>query len=953
MFRLSLKWFWLAAAALLGAGLLLNLSITLVVEGLWFSEVNYLSVFATGLGAKVVLWVMAFVLALAVFGLNTGYAWQGRVAPRPAKDSAAARSAVRRAQDAPDLFSPVQIQLWGSWLLLAGAVVLSASLAWLLSERWLEVLSWLNQAPFGLKDPLFERDLAFYIHSLPVWEALLRWSLGLWSLTGLATACLYWLKGRLWLLTSTPKPQQRPSRLQTPAQRHLLLLTGVVLLHICLGHWFSRYDLLYSQRGVIFGANYADVYAQLPANGFLTGVSLLSAGVLLWLAVRGFKSLPQRMPLFLLGGYALSALMIGFLYPQAVQAFVVLPNELKRDLPYIERNIQFTRQAFKLTDVEVRPFTLKDNLTYADIQKNSATIKNVRLWDSQPLLETYRQLQEIRPYYQFPNLDVDRYMISGELRQVMHSARELDYAQVPQRAQTWVNQHFFYTHGYGLTLSPVNVVTPEGLPDFFIKDIPPRATSAAVQAALPIDNPALYYGELTDTNVFVSTSDRELDYPQGDENVYASYTGTGGVAAGQLWQRLLYAWHFRDLRMLLANEFTPQSRLMFRRNIRTRAQTIAPFLRYDHDPYLVIADGQLFWLLDAYTTSRRYPYSEPNTALSPYAEPGEVAADFNYIRNSVKVVIDAYSGSVEFYLVDPQDPIVQTYRNIFPDLFKPLEAMPENLRRHLRYPEDLFQVQTHQYATYHMSDPQVFYNKEDQWQTPNETRRGITQPMRPYYLILKLPAQQNVSPTEEFALLSPFTPTNKENMIAWMAARCDSSEYGKLLVYEFSKQSLVFGPRQVEARINQNPQIAEQISLWNEHGSRVNQGNLLVIPIENSLLYIEPLYLEAEQSRLPQLTRVIAAYKDRVVMNHTLEESLEELFAEDSRQASEVPEPEGSPTPQPDLSEQLVAQPLTAKALQQWQQAQDALQNGNWAEYGRLQTELRQTLEQLDAQRQR
>ncbi|WP_242041536.1 UPF0182 family protein [Leptolyngbya sp. FACHB-261] len=766
------RWSWVLGLALIGFGFLVDQAITLAVESFWFAEVDYLSVFATSLGVRLLLWLAGFVLALLILGSDLSYVWRRTVLPR-AK------------------FRDQELGSWLKRLLIVSVLGLSAVMAEFFSKDWLPVLTWLNQVRFETQDPLFHQDLAFYMYSLPVWQALLFWSLLLWLLVLGSSALLYGLRQRL---TTQPDSSESAKtivkataqRLPLAASQHLLWLVGVLWLHVALTHWLSRYDLLYSSRGVIFGANYADVHAQLPANWFLAGISLLSAVACFWLGWHSLKNAPTKTLLLLVGGYVLSFLLIGVLYPQVIQAFVVLPNELERELPYIERNIQFTRQGYNLTNVETQAFTLKDNLTYKDIQNNPGTIRNIRLWDSQPLLETYRQLQEIRPYYQFPTVDVDRYSIDGELRQVMHSARELDYSQVPRRARTWVNQHFFYTHGYGFTLSPVNIVTHEGLPDFFIKDIPPQATSPAIETAIPVDNPSIYYGELTRTNVFVSTTDKELDYPQGNQNVYASYTGTGGVPVARFWQRLLYAWHFRDPRMLPANEFTDQSRFMFRRNIQERVQTIAPFLRYDRDPYMVIEDGRLYWFLDAYTTSTHYPYSEPSDA--PF--------DFNYIRNAVKVVIDAYNVSVDFYVSDPQDPLIRTYQRSFPALLQPLEKLPQSLRRHLRYPEDLFQVQAQQYATYHMDDSQVFYNKEDQWHIPPETRQGITQPMRPNYLILKLPNQQNQkdnSLPEEFALLSPFTPSNKDNLIAWMAARCDAEEYGKLLVYEFSKQSQFLG----------------------------------------------------------------------------------------------------------------------------------------------------------------
>ena len=795
---------------------------------------------------------------------------------------------------------PVSKQTWRG----LGIVLISGSAAAIAMAHWFTVLVALFQVPVDTADPILQRDVSFYLFSLPLELQLQRW--GLWL--GLITAGLVIVCYGIRLRGQSAESQGALGRL---AQRHLLLLGALLLLLQGWGHWLARYTLMYSTRGSFAGANYADVHGQLPANGFLTGVAMVGAMALVWLAafnpeVARLKSVRGGSPdwfwnpavlavvLVVLGGYGLAAVGVGLIYPDLVQRIGVVPNELERDRPYIEHNIAFTRQGFNLSEVDVQSFQVKDNLTPDSLIHNRATLRNIRLWDNEPLLAAYRQLQEIRPYYQFPSVDVDRYPIAGDLRQVMHSARELDYSLIPERARTWVNDHFFYTHGYGLALSPVNVVTRVGLPDFFIQDIPPRATSPAAAAAFPIDNPAIYFGELTDLDVFVNTNAQELDYPKEEANIYATYQGTGGLPIGHLWQRLLYAWHFGDWQILLSQEFTPDSRFLFRRQINQRVKILAPFLRYDHDPYLVIADGGLYWMIDAYTTSRYYPYSEPTPS-----------GDLNYIRNAVKVVVGAYNGGVEFYLSDPQDPIIRTYQRIYPSLFKPLAAMSPGLRSHIRYPIDLFQVQTQQYATYHMSDAQVFYNKEDLWQIPDQVRQvdspggeggGATewllnpalpgpvptvQPMPPHYLILELSsidATANPSRSEEFVLLSAFTPANKQNLIAWMAARCDGDEYGKLLVYQFSRESLVFGPQQVEARISQNPLISEQISLWNQQGSRVNRGSLLIIPVEQSLLYVQPLYLEAENSKLPELTRVIVAYRDQVVMEPTLEAALAALF---------------------------------------------------------------------------
>ncbi|NEQ33340.1 MAG: COG1615 family transporter, partial [Leptolyngbya sp. SIO4C5] len=512
-------------------------------------------------------------------------------------------------------------------------------------------------------------------------------------------------------------------------------------------------------------------------------------------------------------------------------------------------------------------------------------------------LETNRQLQQIRLYYEFLDADVDRYALiqddgTTDLRQVLISARELNYEQVPAEAQTWVNQHLIYTHGYGFTMSPVNTAAPSGLPDYFIKDIAHVPSSEVIRRSIPVGEPRLYFGELTDNYVMTRTRVEELDYPSGSDNVYNTYDGRAGINLGNRWRRLLFAKHLSDWQMLFTANFTPETQLLFRRNINERVRTIAPFLRYDTDPYLVIADVEqtdlekvpqadnvssdpnyLYWVIDAYTTSDRYPYSDPGSY------------DFDYIRNSVKVVIDAYHGSVNFYVADARDPIIQTWNKIFPDMFQALDDMPPALRQHIRYPQDFYQVQSDQLMTYHMTDPQVFYNREDQWRAPNEIYANEPQTVDPYYLIMRLPAQETV----EFILLRPFTPAQRNNLVAWLAASSDGDRYGRMLLYRFPKQELVFGPEQIEARINQDPEISQRISLWNTQGSRANQGNLLVIPIEQSLLYVEPLYLEAEQNRLPTLARVIVVYQNRIAMAETLEESLGAVFGANAGQPSAPP----------------------------------------------------------------
>lgn len=835
---------WYGGLGILVVLVLMDWGSRLYVDGAWFGELGYGSVLLTTWLWRLGVGSLGFGVAFGVLLFNFEQAWK-----HPHRPSL--------------------------WLLSA---VLAAGFAWFLQDHWLTVAVWIQQVPVGERDPVFGRDLGFYIFSLPFWELAQAWLTRLLGLALGIVAVIY--------VTELGLAKQRLTVVLTlAAQRHLLSLSGFLCLTLGWGHWLSRYQLLYSRRGTVFGASFTDVQAQLPANTLLCGVALLTAVGLFWVGVgqlspavlkaQSWMGYPRRpwirtvvVPLALLLGYWASRLVMGQGYPALVQALLVTPNELERERPYIERSIHFTNLGFGLDHVEVIPFQDDETLTAADLAENAATLRNVRLWDPEPLLETYRQLQEIRPYYQFPFVDVDRYRIGSELRQVMHSAREMDYSRVPPRAQTWVNQRFFYTHGFGFTLSPVNVVTREGLPDFFISDIPPKSVNAAVESTLGVDNPRVYYGEITDTDVIVGGSARELDFPTADYNVYGAYDGTGGVSLGQLWQRFLFSWTFRDPRLLISREFTANSRILFRRQIGDRVRQLAPFLTFDQDPYLVIVDRHLYWLYDAYTLSDHLPYSD-------YAYLGS-NPPFNYIRNSVKAVVDAYHGTVKFYIFEPEDPIIQVYQNIFPDLFLSKDEMPEEFRRHTRYPEDLFQVQTQQYQVYHMEDPQIFYNREDQWQVAAQVRNERPRPMPPQYLILNLP--EVASNQAEFTLFSPYTPASKQNMVAWMAAGCDGDRYGRLTVYKFSKQKLIFGPQQVEARINQNPEITERVSLWNQHGSRVLLGHLLVIPMGRTLIYAQPLYLEAEDSRLPQLTRVIVVYEDQVVMRQNLEEALAALF---------------------------------------------------------------------------
>ncbi|PPT08278.1 INTEGRAL MEMBRANE PROTEIN (Rhomboid family) [Geitlerinema sp. FC II] len=802
---------------------------------------------------------------------------------------------------------PVVILLSPRLCLRISTIALSLGFGVLLPAQWARILQAFRPTEFAQTDPLFGLDIAFYSFRLPVLELLEFWSFGVVGYCFVAVTLTY-------LLSGDSLSEGRFPGFSRRQQRHLQGLGGVTAMVLALSFWLQRYELLYSEDGVVYGASYTDVNVTLPAYTALALLAVAIAVLLLWQALTGASPFDRRSrrrptleeklaprrprktlvpPLYvILGGYAIAAGATTWLLPALVQRIVVQPNELARERPFIERSIAYTRGSFDLDNIEVETFNPTGTLDEASLKANSLTIRNIRLWDSRPLLDTNRQLQQIRLYYKFANADIDRYTIrrrptpnnpqANETRQVILAARELDYSAVPDRAQTWVNQHLVYTHGYGFTMSPVNTATQSGLPEYFVKGIateptpgqddPIEVTDPLVRDSIPIGSPRLYYGELTDTYVMTSTRIQELDYPSGDENVYNTYDGRGGIRIGTGWRRWLYAVYLRDWRMVLTENFLPETKLLFRRTLDRRVKSIAPFLRYDADPYLVTADldpdnddpnkNYLYWILDAYTTSDRYPY----------ADPGDHS--FNYIRNSVKVVIDAYNGSVQFYVVDGRDPILQTYQKLFPTLFQPLSVMPRTLLRHIRYPIDLFSVQSERLLIYHMTDPQVFYNREDQWQVPTEIYRNEEKSVEPYYLIMKLPQ----STSEEFILLHPFTPRRRANSIAWLAGRSDGENYGKLLLYQFPKQELVYGPGQIEARINQDPVISQQLSLWNQQGSRVIQGNLLMIPIERSLLYVEPLYLEAEQNSLPTLARVIVAYENQIAMAPTLDRALTAIF---------------------------------------------------------------------------
>lgn len=789
---------------------------------------------------------------------------------------------------------------WWGWMLAGIACIAGLSA----SRHWVILQQFLHATPFGTADPLFGRDVGFYVFKLPVYRFLADGLFGWLVVITLGVAVGYavtygrLMLGGVWLA---------PAGVRT----HLSLLSGAAVLVRGVGFWLDTFDLLYSSRGPVLGASFTDVYAVLPALRVLT-VLFAICGLLL-MANMWMRTVRLAIATVLLIVLAWAGGLV--VYPGLVQALRVRPNELTAEAPFIARSIAGTRAGFGLSRFREWEFPAVP-LEAADITRNRATIENVRLWDYRPMLRAINQLQTLRPYYTFSDVDIDRYAIGGIQRQVMLSARELATNRLPEGARNWVNEHLVYTHGYGLVMMPINRVSEEGMPEFYVKNFPLESP-----VGITVTRPEIYYGELTTNYVVVNTNVPELNYPRGEENVYTRYEGRGGIRMGYL-ARLALAYRFGDMKLLLSRDIRADSRLLFGRQIGTRVTRIAPFLRYDRDPYLVVADGRLVWLLDAYTATDRYPYATRH-------------GDLNYMRNSVKVVVDAYDGTVAFYLMTPDEPIARTLASVFPTLFRPAREMPAAIAAHLRYPVDLFEVQVQVFSTFHMRDPQVFYNREDVWTVPKEIFGNETVPVEPYYVTMRV--AEGTSP--EFVLMQPLAPSGRDNLIAWMAARNDPPHYGEVIVYRFPKARIVFGPLQIEARIDQDPLISPQLTLWNQQGSQVIRGNLLVIPLDEGLLYVEPLFLQAERGQIPELRRVIAVAGSRIVMAPTLDGALGDLFG--GRAGLQRP-----PGSIPSLAD---VRFLTEQALEHYRRAQERLRAGDFSGYSEEIERLGRILEQLRA----
>ena len=768
--------------------------------------------------------------------------------------------------------------------------------------QWEDVLLFTNRVTVGTVDPVIGKDIGFYLFSLPLMDLLKGFCNFMLSVTMLMVGAVYFVRGGI-VLT------ERGAIIDENVRRHLAVLIGIFSFTIAAGYYLDGFSLLLSGGGTFHGAGYADVHARLPAFRVLTFLTPL-AGLLLAVGIwKGKWRMALLPPVIVI---AISIIWVR-VYPGMLQKFKVAPNELALETPYIENNIKFTRFGYDVDKIETVPFDVDTKLSAADIANNDATIKNIRLWDHAPLLKTYSQLQQIRTYYKFFDVDNDRYMVNGQYTQVMLSPRELSYADLPSK--NWINERLIFTHGNGITFGPVSRISKEGLPEFFVKDIP-----AVSLADIKVTRPEIYFGELSNEYVIVKTRVPEFSYPTATGNINTTYAGKGGVPLDSLLKKALFAAWFKTEKILLSSDITKQSRIIYNRNINERVRAIAPFLSFDSDPYMVVDEkGKLKWIIDAYTYSDRLPYSKP------------LKDGVNYMRNSVKTVIDAYDGTLSFYIIDPEDVLVKVYSRMFPELFKPLAAMPSDLRKHLRYPHQFLQLQAAMFAAYHMTDPKVFYNKENLW----EIAALGDKPMEPYYTIMKLPGEK----MEEYILLLPFTPSNRDNLAAWLTARCDEPNYGKIRAYTFPRDRLIYGPKQIDARINQDSFISQQLTLWNQRGSEVIRGSMLVIPIEKSLLYVQPLFLAADKSALPELKRVIVAFGDQVVMEENLELALQRLFGGKSAP------PRAAKEAKVDLKSSTSTSAKEAMSI--YERATNLQRQGDWAGYGEELRKLEQVLKRM------
>ena len=932
------------------------LLIDFITDWLWFKEMGYVSVFFTQLFTELKVGIPVFVILTLLVNLYLKQLKKGyfkKIASHEATD-------MKKLNRYTGIISVV-----------FGLV----TAFYAVTNLWFEILQFINATDFDIKDPLFHLDISFYIFRLDFLKQLNEMFIGIVLLLIIVTVIYYTILltmhspdifehddeaepagpafddgedrysgggnpfegmggntpfdkvfgafGKKGPAKAQPKKPRRQlddnnfRQLMNIASGQLSLLGVIFFIMIALNFLLKQFDLLHAHTGAVYGAGFTDVNVTLWVYRVLAVLALFGAvTVVHHIRKKQFKKiLTIPVIMIIIGAVGIGA---GYL----VQNFIVSPDEINKEAQYLERNIEYTQYAYQLNDVEEKSFAADNNLTSEDIVNNPETINNIRINDYQPVNTFYNQTQSIRQYYKFNDVDVDRYMIDGELTQTYLSTREIDEEKINQ---TWLNRHLKYTHGYGITLSRVDSVTASGQPDVLIKNIPPESSVEEIT----VDRPEIYFGELSDDYILVNTSEDEFDYPEGSSNKYTQYEGTAGIKMN-LFNRILFSIKERSMKILVSSNIKSDSKIVINRDVVERVKKIMPYLSYENDPYTVVADGKIYWMMDAYTTSSYYPYSEPYD--------GKIGGT-NYIRNSVKVVVDAYNGTTDFYIVDENDPIAMTFQQIYPKLFKSIDQMPESLQAHIRYPNTLFNIQAGVYSRYHMEDVKVFYQNEDVWDIANEIYGTEQQVMEPNYYVVKLPGEKDA----EFINSIPYTPKSKQNMTALMVARNDGEHYGELILYQFPKSKTIYGPMQVEAQINQNTEISSDFTLWSSKGSSYKRGNLFVIPIESSLLYVEPVYLEAENSAIPEVKRVIVVYDDKIAYEPTLGEALNALFGEGTSGEGEKPQTsEGGSENQTESTADLIE-----KASKAYDNAQAALKDGDWAKYGEYMEELEAALKKL------
>ena len=824
-------------------------------ELLWFGQLNYQDIYLTILRTKIYLFVIGFLLSIIALSLSSfiafRYSWNGFES------------------ELPEPFNILGPKLY-KYLIMIAVFAVSMIIGFTNSVNWELFLRFFNSSSFEASDPIFNRDLSFYIFDYPIYTYIQK------GLLAIAVLCAIFTFFIIFINSAFAGKQFSESKI---LKKQIPVIFAIIFLLISMGILFSRWGVLFSTQGVVFGAGFTDVNVKILAYMIMAILGFLISFIIPF----SIKFSPRNFVYIPVISWAVLYILLALLWPTLNQRFSVTPNEYVKEKIYIANNIEFTRKAYGLDKIEESYFPASSNIPNTVFSDYSETLNNIRLWDHKPLKDVYTQTQLIRPYYDFKDVDVDRYTIDGEYRQVMLATREVAPEKLDEEKQTWVNNFLQYTHGYGLTMSPVNSFDSQGKPHFYSKDIPSdgvikvNSMNGELQENLSVENPRIYYGESNMPYAIVNTKTMEVDYQEkgkdGKEGILKrhNYEGKGGVLLSNPLIKLVYAWKFSDINLMISGEINPDSKIQYERNIQDRVQKLVPFLELDSDPYIVLHDGKLKWIQDAYTVSNNFPYSEP------------FEGKFNYIRNSVKVVVDAYDGTVKFYVSDKTDPLIDTYSKIFPDVFKPLSEMPSDLREHIRYPIDIFKVQADKYLEYHMQDSQIFYNNEDLWNIPQEKfgQSGDLQKVEPYYLVMNLPGNNN----NEFVLLSPFTPNQRKNLIGWLAGRSDGDQYGKLIAYNFPKDLTIYGTEQIEARMDNDPIISEWFTLRCQEGSFCIRGNLLVIPIADTILYAEPIYLQAEGVDLPELKKVVLASADHVVMADSVQEGVQALL---DKQSSEV-----------------------------------------------------------------